>query len=291
MCLLVANPKNKSIPLDVFKQATASNPDGFGISFVRKGRVVIQKFAELAPQAQFDLVSKIGNVSLLHWRFATSGAVCSKLAHPFRLSEHMSMAHNGVLPLSFTIADGLSDTATLVAQLSRNPAAAVAELRKHDFKGNKFAVLTTKKVHIVGEEQGTWEDDVWYSNQTGFESRYKKMWGGWKGYDQAFGGSFTTEGGKTATSRLTYKYAKQEQAARTSVYDDDSYEADWDNDDMDCGPFDEVDSSDIKGIYKRAQLLSEDLAWELDSKGLNSADRVELQDLADALDTFLYGSN
>ena len=234
MCLLIANPKNKSIPLEVFEQATRSNSDGFGISYVQKDRVVIKKYAKLDPQAQFELVSKIGNVQMLHWRYATSGATCSKLAHPFRISSHMALAHNGVLPMSFPIAKGQSDTSTLVEQLRQSPATAVAKLRKHNFKGNKFAVLTPKKMHIVGEELGIWEDGVWYSNATGFEPRYKHAF--WDDYQ---GGSDT----------------------------------------------------DIADIYRRAQELSEDLAWALDDIHVPATDRDDLQELSDALDTFLYGKN
>jgi len=178
MCLLIANPERKPIPKSVFETATESNGDGFGVSFIRKGKAVIRKGINISPERQFKLCQRFNWPEVMHWRFSTSGGVCGKMAHPFRLAPTMTLAHNGVLPLKPV--NGLSDTATLVRQLRKTPFEAVARLREMDFKGNKFCVLNTEKLDIVGEEQGTWKDGVWYSNETGFESRYAKYCTNWR---------------------------------------------------------------------------------------------------------------
>tara|TARA_R110000868_G_scaffold148839_2_gene371003 strand:- start:6276 stop:7148 length:873 start_codon:yes stop_codon:yes gene_type:complete len=174
MCLLIANPEQKPIDLEIFETATESNPDGFGVSFIRKGKAVIKKAVTIDPAKQREMCEKFGWPPLMHWRYSTSGGNCGKFTHPFRLSPTTTLAHNGVLPIK--ISKGLSDTATLVGNLRKSPFTAVAKLRQHNFKGNKFIVLNTKRLHIVGEEQGTWLDGVWYSNETGFESRYAKYY-------------------------------------------------------------------------------------------------------------------
>jgi hypothetical protein len=171
MCLLIANPERKPIPMSVFETATESNPDGFGCSFIQDGKAIIKKGVDVTPEKQFALCEKYDWPQVLHWRFTTSGGTCGKFAHPFRLAPTTTLAHNGVLP--WTPGKGLSDTATLVRALRKTPFEAVARLRKYNFKGNKFCVLNTKRLHIVGEEQGTWKDGVWYSNTTGFRSRYQ----------------------------------------------------------------------------------------------------------------------
>jgi len=172
MCLLIANPENKPIPMSVFETAHESNPDGFGISFLRDGKAIIKKSVESTPDEQFAAAKKYGWPPIMHWRYSTSGATCGKFAHPFRLAPTTTIAHNGVLPIK--IKKGLSDTATLVRDLRKKPFEAVKTLRELDFSGNKFVVLNTKRLHIVGEEQGEWVDGVWYSNDTGFESRYAR---------------------------------------------------------------------------------------------------------------------
>lgn len=174
MCLLIANPQNKPLSKSVLETATDSNPDGFGFAYVKDGAVKIHKAASCDPDRQFALLQKYGWPQLVHWRYTTSGGTCDKFAHPFRLSPTVALAHNGVLPIE--IDKGLSDTATLVKSLRKCPSRAVTRLRKLNFKGNKFAVLNTRQLQIVNEDAGTWRDGVWYSNETGFESRYCGNW-------------------------------------------------------------------------------------------------------------------
>ena len=174
MCLLIANPDNQPIDLNVIETATESNPDGFGFAFVKDGEVKIHKPASCDPYKQLSLLKKYGWPQLIHWRYTTSGETCDKFAHPFRLNKTSALAHNGVLPIK--IQKGLSDTATLVKSLRKKPHKAVNRLKKLDYKGNKFAVLNTRNLHIVNEEAGEWRDGIWYSNKTGFESR----WGSYK---------------------------------------------------------------------------------------------------------------
>lgn len=172
MCLLIANPQNKPLDPSVLDTATESNPDGFGFACRKNGKVVIKKATDVSPISQLALLEEYGWPEIVHWRYTTRGKTCASNAHPFRISPTMALGHNGTLDLKPR--KGLSDTATLARSLRRAPERAVRDLKKGDFGRNKFAILTTRKVHIVNEGLGTWNDGVWYSNDTGFESRWSK---------------------------------------------------------------------------------------------------------------------
>jgi hypothetical protein len=258
MCLLIANPEQKPIDLDIFETATESNPDGFGVSFIRKGKAVIKKAVDVTPAKQLEMCKKFGWPQIMHWRYTTSGGNCGKFTHPFRLSPTTALAHNGVLPIK--ISNGLSDTATLVKRLRKSPFTAVAKLRQHNFKGNKFVVLNTKRLHIVGEEQGTWVDGVWYSNQTGFESRYARYY--------------------------PSNYSKYAPLSTSGGYYDQ-----WrDNDGDDDAAIDTITSSEdtshnLGYIDKSVDTLNEEIEWTLAGR-VSRRHRLALKDLQEALDDF-----
>ena len=247
MCLLIGNPEQKPIPMSVFETATESNPDGFGVSFIRDGKAVIKKAASVSATDQFKIAEKYGWPQIMHWRYTTSGGTCNKFAHPFRLAPTTTLAHNGVLP--WTPGKGLSDTATLVRALRKTPFTAVKRLRGYDFKGNKFCVLNTKRLHIVGEDQGEWKDGVWYSNTTGFESRYAK-----------------------------YNYSNNFDSRDWTVDEAGRYHyipADEEGD----------DEASLAHIDRAVETLAEEIEWEL-SAGTSDRTAVALRTLQHSLDNY-----
>ena len=249
MCLLIANPNQKPIPMSVFETATESNADGFGISYIEDGKAIIKKGIDVEPEQQFEMCKKNGWPQIMHWRYTTSGGTCGKFAHPFRLAPTTTLAHNGVLP--WNPAKGLSDTATLVRALRKTPFKAVARLKKYNFKGNKFCVLNTKRLHIVGEDQGEWKDEVWYSNGTGFESRYAK----YDSYDDDWKSSDWT-----VDTDGRYHFVGYEDASLD-------------------------DTASLGHIDRQVETLSEEIEWELNA-GVSDRTGVALRSLQHSLDNY-----
>lgn len=97
MCLLVIKPEGVKLPKSVFHRATQAHPDGFGIAFADRGKVRIWKGVNIEAEDQIAKVGEYANhAMILHWRWATHGAVEHANAHPFSVHDY-AMGHNGVL--------------------------------------------------------------------------------------------------------------------------------------------------------------------------------------------------
>jgi len=163
-------------------RAAANNPDGFGYAYAstaRNGtqRVIVRKaarYAELKEKFQRDYARHRAHTPfLIHFRWATHGIVAQRTAHPFALADGGAMIHNGIIDMPVS-RNGQSDTEALVAKfLNRLPvgwetsATMVAGVERMIEHGNKLAFIwPDKRTLIIGEKQGFWYENIWYSNSS-----------------------------------------------------------------------------------------------------------------------------
>jgi len=190
MCLLIASPyAAMPIDLDYCRNATRGNPDGFGIAFPDASgqRVKILKVSYASPRKQLQLFRKLEKERrpfIAHWRYATHGAICRDLAHPFPLAEDSAIAHNGIMRIE-TI-PGESDTSTLAQYLRtigavspRKAIKAIAELGADAIGGSKFAAIDARgDIAFHNESAGIWQDGIWHSNESGMPLKWE--WAEWE---------------------------------------------------------------------------------------------------------------
>ncbi len=171
MCLAIAKPAGKFIPVDYLEEGFKSNPHGAGIAYAKHGRLTIEKgfFTIGELLATWKEVEHLD--ALIHFRWATTARIDTKNCHPWKVSNRTAMIHNGILPFRST--DSISDTGCFVIDEIRpnlgrlNDDAYRAMLGEMIGAGNKLAFINHRGTFkFVNEAQGHWEDGIWYSNHS-----------------------------------------------------------------------------------------------------------------------------
>jgi glutamine amidotransferase len=152
---------------------------------------------------------------VLHFRFATHGAVNLDNCHPFTIGGGTAVAHNGVLPWRST--EERSDTRCFARDILRPNRREVwgNTFQNHieDFIGqnNKLAFVNKfGDVTIYNEHCGHWVGNIWFSNYS-YRS-YSGLACGWASKDDEAtdfsqaGDDDTIEGHWTATDEMFRNY-------------------------------------------------------------------------------------
>lgn len=111
MCLLIHQPRGVTFSKKDLKDFLSFNQDGFGMAYPQDGRLNIVKVVDddrQAIDAYFTCMA--GRPGLLHFRMATHGDKTAQNCHPFRLTDEIAMAHNGILSIDADAEKGWSDT-------------------------------------------------------------------------------------------------------------------------------------------------------------------------------------
>lgn len=174
MCMLILAKAKSLVKEAALKKSAAWNGDGAGIAYVdhKTGMVVIQKgmwkLKDLLDK--YYKVLEDGNnndhAMMIHLRANTRGVTNYQNCHPFHIA-HGALGHNGTF---FGRGENCveSDTAEVCRTLghlftyeniSKN-FAAVDEAIGY----SRVVTLHKEGYHIFSEKDGTWDDDVWFSN-------------------------------------------------------------------------------------------------------------------------------
>lgn len=176
MCLAIVQPVGSTIPIPHLQQGWVHNPDGAGYAFVKDDEVVVKKgyskLKEFLKDYTADVRDNEGSAFLLHFRIRTMGDRSDENTHPFIIPGG-AMIHNGSLTgTAAKYNEGPSDTSAFASKFGShlnydfvyNKA---KELGDAIGKYNKLAMLyNTNRYVIVNEEEGVWQDRVWYSNSS-----------------------------------------------------------------------------------------------------------------------------
>lgn len=184
MCIIVFKPENVSVDCETLRICYESNPDGAGYMFPCEGGLLIKKgfFTFDDFHAAWEKTQKIYSDELpviFHFRIATAGRIDKTNCHPHRIARDLGFVHNGILSFVKVPKHGkLSDTiiyrdrylSTLIGQSLHNDKL-FGVISTHIGINNKFVFMNGKgEVVICNEEQGLWENGLWFSN-TSFRSR------------------------------------------------------------------------------------------------------------------------
>ncbi len=177
MCIAIYKPTGTEISADRLERCWNHHPHGGGLAVPDgDGGVLVRKamtWAEFATH--WDDLSDPAAPMLVHFRWATHGAVNVDNCHPHRIADDLVMIHNGVIhPMADHASEQDSDTVAFVDRVLRQmpieaiTSAGVTALLDNYIGRSRLAFLNGRgDVSIVGETRGVWADDgCWYSNDT-----------------------------------------------------------------------------------------------------------------------------
>lgn len=175
MCLAIWKPAGKTIKKEHLENGFASNNHGAGIAFANKGKLTIKKgffkFEEF--YAEYEKVQALP--CLIHFRIRTSGGQDARNCHPWEVTPHLALIHNGILRLQEQ--NGLSDTGVFATYILRPIVeAGPGNWQRPGIKwlleeaigtSNKMVLMNGDGEHVIlNEKQGDWDNGCWFSNST-----------------------------------------------------------------------------------------------------------------------------
>jgi Glutamine amidotransferases class-II len=174
MCLAIVKKANATLDPEEMKEASISNPHGFGVAWTDGKR--LRCFKTMKKTELFDRLKKIvAYPAIVHFRFATHGTKSVENCHPFRINKSTAMIHNGIIDIKChdaTRSDTwhfVEDVVKPLEAMSRGQFISSPEgqemMAKYIGSGSKLCFLNWKgEIVIVNESAGHWRDNVWYSN-------------------------------------------------------------------------------------------------------------------------------
>lgn len=202
MCIIIAKPKNKTIPLEHLKQSANANPDGGGVMWIDdKNEIRIIKHLTSVSKLLDGLHDRQKDWQerdvIFHFRIGTSGETNIENVHPFYVNDTLAFCHNGVLS-DYSFRDSkYSDTIHFNEKiLKKLPKGflsndVVRDLLNNYIESSKLAFLWSERkqpIYIIGEKKGWWDEGIWYSNKS-YERKIiiksnKELYGGYSDYDK-----------------------------------------------------------------------------------------------------------
>lgn len=178
MCLLIFKPKNTGINPKYLEQGFKNNPDGAGIGYIKEGKIYLEKgfftFVDFLEAYERNIEFEM----MIHFRFATTGVICSRNTHPFLLGDSCLGAHNGIF--SGYGNDSMTDSEHFLRN-NVNPHAIhekthLEELEKLVGASSKVILMDCNGSEIINQKGGIWEDGVWFSNDSYLPSHFGLNW-------------------------------------------------------------------------------------------------------------------
>lgn len=175
MCIAIYKPKDKVLSLATLKECYTSNPDGAGFMYAENKKLHIEK-GFFSFQSFYDAFKKHETKqAVIHFRIKTHGKIDTTNCHPFAVNNAIGFVHNGIISgfgdanHSDTIGFNQSILQPLVSKwgnlaLFQDP---IIDLIEGRIGYSKLVFLDRHGNHkIMNEHKGTWDDGVWYSNDS-----------------------------------------------------------------------------------------------------------------------------
>lgn len=191
MCLIIASPKGIAPDMAVVRNAILDNPHGWGVVAACNGKLTAKRGFGLDSLTR--AIKRLNGPYLIHFRYATHGAVGIANCHPFKVNRDCYMVHNGVLHIPL-VDSRYSDSWHFARNYARpyigthGYSTLVADAEHFIGRGNKLAFLRRNgELLIANEAAGTWDGGLWYSNDYSFPQVDDDAidWKYWKHWERA----------------------------------------------------------------------------------------------------------
>jgi glutamine amidotransferase len=205
MCIAILNPNDKTLTEQTLRNCWENNGDGAGILYNDSGRLKIYKqmknFGLFYKKYMRIRKNHPDSFLVLHFRISTHGIVNEANCHPFLVHQNLGFVHNGqMFNVEEDVTDRYSDTnmfnRTILKQFPKGimtidflKTQAMDKLI-HDFitTKNKLVFMDNENNYtIFSEDQGIWDDGVWYSNSSYERVKNYVDYGGTKVYKSQLG--------------------------------------------------------------------------------------------------------
>ena len=174
MCIAILKPKESEIKTDTLRECWDSNPHGAGFMYAKNNRVIVRKELKNFERflKEYRKHEQIGGKMVIHFRIMTHGKLDYKNTHPHQVNKNTWLVHNGVILQHSHKNAKLSDTVKFCKMLAGLPvdfmqSKPTLRLISGYIDTDKIILMDTSgRTQIVNEEQGIWDDGIWYSNQS-----------------------------------------------------------------------------------------------------------------------------
>ena len=216
MCVIASKPANIEIPRETLQRCFDANPDGAGFVaaasdglHMSKGFFTFDAFWE--AYERFSICPAV-----IHFRIRTHGNKDAEMCHPFKVTDNLWVAHNGVINIDTKSDNTKSDTwhfvdKVLIPELGEG---AESHLDNPSFQyllscsigSSKLAFLHKDGSRvIINADKGEFDGKVWYSNQSykrvrpaGFSADPRHSTGGYGSYGSYCGTDYEDYGSRYA---------------------------------------------------------------------------------------------
>jgi hypothetical protein len=162
MCVIVSKPAGVELSESDITDMFWVNPDGFGVSWAKEGRVrtyrALPKTGK-AAWACYQALNLHDVHAVLHFRMATHGSVRLENTHPFEVVPGVVMSHNGVLDTrkleldcKGDITDSLAYARSWLKPLLEQARDPLAMLRSGEFQALIGGQIGSSKLAFVDRE-------------------------------------------------------------------------------------------------------------------------------------------
>ena len=174
MCIISYVPKDKKIDDATITNMFDANPDGAGILYVENEVLKTYKTFDLFKiiNMYHYIKDTLDTDMILHFRIGTHGGKTFDNIHPFLVNEDLGFVHNGIItsvPIDTTKSDTRMFNELILQELPDNFVfnEAMKELISGYIGNSKLAFMDTwQNVVIINEQKGSWDEGVWYSNDS-----------------------------------------------------------------------------------------------------------------------------
>lgn len=188
MCLLTVMQPYSTPTREQLVQAACNNPHGFGYAIMFGDRIVTGRGMDAEEIIDRFLAIRErcpDTWAMFHHRYTTHGDTNKSNCHPFRVGgdEQIVLAHNGIIPINLPKGERRSDTRVfaedelphLLEYLDCDNGYEELE----DYIGwSKVCIFSIspkleQNVYILNESSGTWDNGIWWSNDSYKPSKYE----------------------------------------------------------------------------------------------------------------------
>ena len=176
MCILIHHTAETSFSDAVLRDFYNHNPDGFGLMFGDGNKIHVTKSLGSVDEtiALYRDIAE-GRECIIHYRMKTHGNIDTANCHPYRVTDDLWLAHNGILSAGNPIRKEMSDTWHMIEYILRPIAESnmdmifTADFQEYlgDLIGssNKFALCHADgRIAVINRDSGVEHFGAWLSN-------------------------------------------------------------------------------------------------------------------------------